>query len=86
MNERKEDLFSVNNLPNKKKIHIALDPRHIRTYTQWVVREGGWLWGHLVWILQILCFTRFPREGWGTIPVGIVLIFLGVLQSCCTYI
>ena len=32
----------MNNLPNKKKIHIALDPRHIRTYTQWVVREDAW--------------------------------------------
>lgn len=43
---RKEDLFSVNNLPNKKKIHIALDPRHLRTYTQ-SGREGGWPLGVL---------------------------------------
>lgn len=31
----------MNNLPNKKKIHIALDPRHIRTHSGWFERMRG---------------------------------------------
>ena len=79
----------MNNLPNKKKIHIALGSQ-THTYVHTVGSERGcvegWLWGHWAWTLQSLSFTRFPREGWGTIPVVIVLVFLGVLQSYCTYI
>lgn len=41
MDEREEDLFSVSNLPNNKKIHIALDPRLIRTHSGWYERMPG---------------------------------------------